>query len=103
MCTLFRRPVGERPTAVACWADVAAEALLAKWEGQGVRVPEDIAVISFDGIPTNGVLPTRLTTVVAPWRAVARAAVSVLAARLEGKEVVPETVMPVTLRVGTTS
>src|SRR5262249_42438515 len=104
MRALFRRPVAERPTAVACWADVAAEALLAKWGGHGARVPEDIAVISFDGIPTTSVSSTpHLTTIVAPWRAVARTAVSILAARLEGKEVASETILPVTLRLGSTS
>jgi len=103
MQALFGRPEGEQPTAVACWADVAADALLAKWECHGVRFPEDVALISFDGIPTNGLTARHLTTVVAPWRDVSRTAVSVLVARIEGKEVAPETTVPVTLSVGTTT
>jgi LacI family transcriptional regulator/LacI family purine nucleotide synthesis repressor len=103
MCALFDQPAGERPTAVACWADVPADALLARWEQQGVRFPEDVALISFDGIPTHGSFPTRLTTVQAPWREVARTAAGILADRIEGKEVPPETTLPVTLKVGTTT
>jgi LacI family transcriptional regulator/LacI family purine nucleotide synthesis repressor len=103
MRTLFGHPEGERPTAVACWADVAAETLLAKWERSGVRFPDHVALISFDGIPTNGVLPTRLTTVEAPWREVAHTAARILADRIEGKEVLPETTLPVSLRVGITT
>jgi LacI family transcriptional regulator len=88
-----------RPTAVAFWADPSAEIFLRQCARLGVRVPRDLAVIGYDGTPESH----DLTTVVAPWAEVARTAVGLLVARINGEEVPPETVLPVVLREGVTA
>jgi DNA-binding LacI/PurR family transcriptional regulator len=97
------RPPAERPTAAVCWTDLSAYALLAHCETIGLRVPEDLAITGFDGIPMR-IRPARvLTTIRAPWVEVAALAVDQLLALLDGKEVPPETVLPVELVVGDTA
>ncbi|MDE2128004.1 MAG: LacI family DNA-binding transcriptional regulator [Armatimonadetes bacterium] len=95
-------PDGKRPTAVCCWNDMAAFDLLAHCRTHGVRVPEDLAITGFDGVPTIGVA-RRLTTIRAGWPSVARSAVHLLVDRLDGRDVPRETVLPVQLVQGDTA
>lgn len=91
------------PTAAVCWMDLNAYALLAYCERMGLRVPEDMAIIGFDGVCLP-VKPARtLTTVRAPWTDVAAQAVEYLLALLDGEEVPQETVLPVELVIGDTT
>jgi DNA-binding LacI/PurR family transcriptional regulator len=97
------RPDTQRPTAAVCWTDLSAYALLAACEQLGMRVPGDLAIVGFDGIPTR-IKPERtLTTIRAPWVDVAAQAVDYLLALLEGGDMQPETVLPVELVVGDTA
>src|SRR5262249_5884403 len=79
----------ERPTAVVCWNDETAYHYLARCHKRGVRVPDDLALLGFDGLRTPMEAVWRLTTVRAPWMEVARTAVALLVAQLDG-EVVPQ-------------
>lgn len=100
---MLRGDRGQRPTAVVCWMDLCAYAVIAQCEALGLRVPEDVAVIGFDGV-APAMPPARvLTTVAAPWTEVAMAAVDHLLALLQGEKVPAETVLPVTLQVGDTA
>jgi DNA-binding LacI/PurR family transcriptional regulator len=95
-------------TAVACANDYTAWHLLAAALRLGLSVPGDIAIAGFDGIaPTTAVLGPRLTTVRAPWVAVARAAVDHLVARIGGVgpsgPAAAETILPVELVTGETT
>jgi LacI family transcriptional regulator len=99
---LDRRP-SERPTAVACWVDAEAFHLIGVLKSHGLRVPEDIAVTGFDGLPAPQFGLPRLTTVHAPWDAAGRRAVELLLARLAGEEVPQRTVLPVHLVLGETA
>jgi DNA-binding LacI/PurR family transcriptional regulator len=102
---LAARP--ERSTAVVAWQDGAAVRALAECLGLGLKVPERVAVIGFDGIRARSdfqVGPTHtLTTIRAPWVEVAQTAVSLLVSRIEGKEVAHETIVPVELLAGNTT
>ncbi len=95
--------VASGATAVVCWNDVAAYGLLASCAAAGIRVPEDLAVTGFDGVSSLYGSPPALTTVEAPWAEVARTAVLHLDARLKGRSVPLETVLPVGLVQGTTT
>lgn len=100
---LLLAPPERRPTAVACWVDTHAAAMLDACERLGLRVPEDVAVVGFDGIRTR-IRPARqLTTVRAPWAQVAIKAVELLLALIDGQNVPPEVVFPVELVVGDTT
>jgi LacI family transcriptional regulator/LacI family purine nucleotide synthesis repressor len=93
-----------RPTALVCWADGCADDLLyACCDSLGLRVPDNLAVVGFNGIPSPRRPRWELTTVRAPWREVARTAIALLSARIEGQEVARETVLPVKLITGGTT
>ncbi|NJM06596.1 LacI family transcriptional regulator [Candidatus Gracilibacteria bacterium] len=92
-----------RPTAVVCWFDIYAYAVLDDCQAMGLRVPEDIAVVGFDGV-VGRIRPARyLTTIRAPWADVAERALDLLMKIIDGEEVAAETVFPVQLIIGDTA
>jgi len=100
---LLTLPAGERPTAAICWEDSHADRLLLECRSLGLRVPEDLAVVGFDGIPLGREPAWHLTTIQAPWASVAETAVRLLVDQMAGKDVPAETVLPVKLLVGETT
>lgn len=99
---LAREPA-QRPTAAVCWSATTAFDLLATCRDQRIRVPEDLAIVSYDGCSTllDGIWA--LTAVHAPWAEIARTAVLHLDALLKGGSVPDETVLPVTFVSGNTA
>ncbi len=100
VATLLDRPIQNRPTVVVCWNDASAYDLLAHCHRRGLRVPEDLAVVGFDGECNPLDFRWRLTTIRAPWAEAAQTAVTLLMAQLEGEEVSQETVLPVAFVAG---
>jgi DNA-binding LacI/PurR family transcriptional regulator len=100
---LFTGPVSERPTAAVCYDDDAAYSLLADCRGLGIRVPDDLAIVGFDGCPAVAGQTHRLTTIDAHWSDVVSKAIECVIDLREGREVPAETKMPVTLMVGETA
>ncbi len=94
---------GLRPTAIACWNDMAAYQALSYCRRGGIAVPEGVAITGFDGIESPIEPDMRLTTVYAPWAQVASTAVAYLVDLLEGREVPTETILPVELVCGSTA
>lgn len=92
-----------RPTAAVCWMDLSAYSLLDQCDELGLRVPEDLAIVGFDGVVMRIKLARTLTTVRAPWVDVAIQAVDYLLALLDGGDAPHETVLPVELVVGDTA
>nr|WP_052206813.1 LacI family DNA-binding transcriptional regulator [Sinomonas humi] len=68
----------DRPTAVFASSDLQAVGLLKACHEAGVRVPEDLAVVSFDGSAEAEYSWPPLTTVAQPVEDMARAAVEAL-------------------------
>ena len=100
---ILQRPAPERPTAAVCWMDISAYVLLQHCDAIGLRVPDDLAIVGFDGVPQD-IKPKRLlTTVRAPWADVAAQAVEYVQWLLEGREVPQQTVLPVCLSIGDTA
>ncbi len=100
---LLTSPPGLRPTAVACWLDLHAYFLLDQCPRLGLQVPRDLAVVGFDGILPRIRPAHSLTTIRAPWAAVAETAVDLLMALLNGEDVAQKTVFPVELVIGETA
>nr|WP_026556029.1 LacI family DNA-binding transcriptional regulator [Arthrobacter sp. 35W] len=69
---------GGRPTAVFASSDMQAVGMLHAFHEAGVRVPDDIAVVSFDGSPEAEFCWPPLTTLAQPVAAMAEAAVDAL-------------------------
>jgi LacI family transcriptional regulator/LacI family purine nucleotide synthesis repressor len=100
---VLRRPSHERPTAAVCWMDVSAYRLLDYCESIGLAVPDDLAIVGYDGVSLS-IRPKRsLTTVCAPWADVAAKAVEYVQWLLEGKEVPSQTILPVQFSIGDTT
>lgn len=79
---LLAQPPEERCTAVLASTDRTAIELLAELTAQGVRVPEDLAVIGFDDIEASWYTSPRLTTVRQDFAQVGARSAAVLIAEL---------------------
>ncbi|QHC71878.1 substrate-binding domain-containing protein [Rathayibacter sp. VKM Ac-2801] len=74
----------ERPTAVVAQSDLLAAGVILAAEERGLRVPEDLSVVGFDGVQVPGLaaeydLTTMAQPAVEKGRAAGRAAVALLA------------------------
>ncbi len=65
--------------------DLASGALLHA-NRQGIRVPEDIAIAGFNGLPIGQHVTPRLTTIVSPREVIGQMAAREVIARLEGEQ-----------------
>ncbi|WP_281883460.1 LacI family DNA-binding transcriptional regulator [Agromyces rhizosphaerae] len=80
---LLRDPAG-RPTAIIAQSDLLAAGVIRAAEELGIRVPEELSVIGFDGIRPDG-LQADLTTLVQPSVAKGRAAGEAVVRMLAGE------------------
>lgn len=70
----------------------------------GIRVPEDVKVIGYDGIQDHGYFHPVLSTIRQPVEEIARTAVRLLIRKIEGDTLEQETYrLPVTFRQGETA
>ncbi|WP_216843488.1 LacI family DNA-binding transcriptional regulator [Phytoactinopolyspora alkaliphila] len=90
------------PTAIVAQSDLLAVGVLRTAESRGLRVPEDLSIVGFDGIETPWIGAHVLTTVEQPIVDKGRTAGRMVAEFLAGSR--PADVrLPTTLRVGSTT
>ncbi|WP_026570885.1 MULTISPECIES: LacI family DNA-binding transcriptional regulator [Sediminibacillus] len=77
----------ERPTAIFAVSDLLAIGALKEIHNQGLKVPEDIAIIGFDKIAFSNMTYPALTTISQPMYAMGKAAADMLVKKIQGKEV----------------
>jgi LacI family transcriptional regulator len=87
------------PDAVLCYDDGLALVLLDGLRARGVRVPEDVAVVGFDGIPFGALSNPRLTTVLTPMEEIGRLAADTLVRAIETGSMAEAAILPVRLAV----
>ena len=75
----------QRPTAVFTLHDYLAADVLEAATEIGLRVPEELAVASFDDDPPAALLPVPLTAVRQPREQLGRMAAQLLVDRIEGR------------------
>ncbi|WP_280514518.1 LacI family DNA-binding transcriptional regulator [Chthonobacter albigriseus] len=93
------RAEGRAPTAIVAVGDQMAIACMKGIQEAGLRIPEDVSIVGFDGIDfTNYCQPT-LTTIVQPAEDMGAAAAGLLIDMLQGERDPGEIVFPATLRV----
>ncbi|MFC4106712.1 LacI family DNA-binding transcriptional regulator [Micromonospora zhanjiangensis] len=80
---------GVRPDAVFCFNDTLALGALRTLHESGLRVPEDVAVAGFDDIEDGRFAIPTLSTITPDKERIARLAVDLLAARLDGDRDAP--------------
>jgi LacI family transcriptional regulator len=88
------------PDAVLCYDDTLALTVLDALRSTPIRVPEDLAVVGFDGIPAAHQSRPRLTTVDVPSVDIGRRAVEMLLAAGRDGAMPASEVVPVRLVVG---
>jgi len=88
------------PEAVLCYDDKLALALLHALRSTRLAVPDDLAVVGFDGIPAAHQSWPRLTTVDVPSVDVGRRAVEMLMASVRESRMPASVVLPVSLVIG---
>jgi LacI family transcriptional regulator len=71
-----------RPDAVFCFSDLLAFGILEACGRQGIRVPQDLAVVGYADLPHSGMLKVALTTVRQPRALLGRRAAEVLLASI---------------------
>jgi LacI family transcriptional regulator len=84
---------GTQPQALVFANDQMAIGALDVLERRGVRVPDDMAVVGFDGIPLGRVVRPSLTTVTQPMRRLGEKAVELLVERLADPDREPRSEM----------
>jgi DNA-binding LacI/PurR family transcriptional regulator len=85
-------PAEQRPDAVFAVSDIMAFGLLDGLRLAGLRVPEEVAVVGFDGLPAAARPVYDLTTVEQPLEAMIGRAFEMLAARIRNAAIPDETV-----------
>lgn len=90
-----------RPTAIFCSNDRLALLTIRALREMGLRVPEDVSVVGFDGLAMGQWLSPTLATVAQPHRQIGADAAQALARRIAG-EVVPSITLPHRLLAGGT-
>jgi LacI family transcriptional regulator len=90
------RPI---PDAVVCYDDKLALALLDGLRARGVRVPDEVSVTGFDGIPFAALSNPRLTTVSTPTVEMGRVAARCLVEAIGSGSLPPGLVLPTELVV----
>ncbi len=95
----YRAAMGlsELPDAIHVATDPMAEGVYRALAERGARIPDDVAIVGFDGLPRGPNLVPTLTTVVQPVGDVGRTAVGMLAGEIATPTLV---VLPTTLRLG---
>lgn len=75
----------ERPTAIFCFADEMAFACMTFLRQDGYRVPEDFAVLGFDGVPFIRSLSSPLSSLSQPFYEIGQRASEILLDMIAGK------------------
>ena len=76
--------VHQRPTAIVAQSDLLAVGVIRAAQELGLRVPDDVSVVGFDGVRLDGIAPIDLTTMVQPAFDKGRAAGVGVLALLDG-------------------
>ena len=100
----LQTPLERRPTAIVAWDDETAIRVWRTARAMGIRVPRDLAITGFDGLPTQLEGICDLSTIVVPWGDVACKGIHTLHGILSGTP--PDQTqlrLPVALRAGDTT
>jgi LacI family transcriptional regulator len=84
-----KRPRSEYPTAIVCFNDQQALAILTALKELGIRVPEEISIIGNDDISYAAIYPVPLTTIRAPQREIGQRAAELLIKNIESTKLLP--------------
>lgn len=78
---------GEPPTAIFAANDISAVGAMSACQEFGFRVPEEISIVGYDGIPLGALRSVSLTTIAQPFEEMGRLAAKRLFDRMAGVKV----------------
>lgn len=88
----------QRPTAFLAYNEETAITAVSVFQEAGIRIPEDISIISFNDTPLSILIEPPLTSINAHLESMGRVAVKLLKERLEDHQHIPyKVVLPLTL------
>ncbi|MHC4884981.1 MAG: LacI family DNA-binding transcriptional regulator, partial [Planctomycetota bacterium] len=61
----------DRPDCLYCYSDLTAISLMNALQRKGIQVPEEMAIVGFDGIESTTWTSPQLSTAAQPWKAMA--------------------------------
>jgi DNA-binding LacI/PurR family transcriptional regulator len=101
----LQTPPERRPTAIVAWDDETAIRIWRAARVMGIRVPQELAITGFDGLPTQLEGICDLSTIVVPWGDVACKGIHTLHRILTSGAPPDQTQLrlPVALRAGDTT
>jgi LacI family transcriptional regulator len=85
---------GKKYTAIFCMADVMAMGAIRALTDSGLRVPEDVSVVCFDGLSIGEFIVPRLSTVSQSVNVLAQRAIELLRDNIEGKGICAHETIP---------
>jgi LacI family transcriptional regulator len=85
---------GKKYTAIFCMADVMAMGAIRALTDSGLRVPEDVSVVGFDGLSIGEFIVPRLSTVSQSVNVLAQRAIELLRDNIEGKGICAHETIP---------
>jgi DNA-binding LacI/PurR family transcriptional regulator len=91
------------PSAICCWNDTTAYCVLRHCLARSLRVPENVAVVGFDGFVDAKLPHLDLVSVRVPWYDMVQTAVDLLMDRIAKRPVPLETLLPVEFIPGNTA
>lgn len=91
------------PTAIICSADLIAIGMIRSFEEQGVRVPEDISILGYDGLKLGQFMHKRLTSIKQDFKKMAIKTIEMLFSMVDEKTEVKNEIIPVELIIGETT
>ena len=102
--SIMEQPNGDHPTAVICSNDLMAIGAVQEAAALGLRVPDELSVVGFDGIEAAAWTQPPLTTIEQPIDEIAGTAIEALRALVDGPaQRLPSYVFRPTLRIGGTT
>ena len=84
-----KRRRNEYPTAIVCFNDQQALAILTALKELNIRVPDEISIIGNDDISYAKIYPVPLTTIRAPQREIGQRAAELLIRNIESSKLLP--------------
>jgi len=99
----FIADLPDRPQALVAYNDLVAVGLQTGLRARGLKLPETIAIVGFDGVDLFRNPPFSLTTVVQPVDEIGKQAVRVLTKRIHKEPVDRRTLLPPKMHIGNSS
>jgi LacI family transcriptional regulator len=92
-CGRLWKALAKKPTAIVTFSDTVAVGVLRYLQDQGLDVPRDISLISFDGIAVSEFTKPSIATVKTPMYDIGKQAFELLLGSMEGRYTEPQDVL----------